>query len=90
MKYQVIYTKKAITQLKNLGNKLSKFIIKKIALYCSQNNPLKYSKKLKTQEKLYRFRIGYFRAIFKIYQEKKFINLIILAIKHRKEIYKNI
>lgn len=91
MTTKVIYTQKAISNLKQLDNNLAKKIINKIAYYCSQENFIKHTKKLSNfSTPTYRFRIGNYRAIFEIGQNNEIQILYILSIGHRKEVYKRL
>lgn len=71
--------------------KLQKFIAlrveKKIRWYADQKNPLEFAEPLKGWGKMYRFRIGAYRAIFTI-EEGKVVILLVHAVKHRKEAYR--
>jgi mRNA interferase RelE/StbE len=89
--WEVGYTAKSKTFLKQLPSNTSSRIIDKIEFYNSTGNPLKYAKKLK-KPKLgtYRFRIGSYRAIFDVDDKGNIKILMILLISHRKDIYKNI
>ncbi len=81
MTTKVIYTQKAISNLKQLDSNLAKTIINKIAYYCSQENFIKHTKKLSNfSTPTYRFRIGNYRAIFEIGQRHEIQILYILSI----------
>ena len=81
--YKIIFTKSTLKDFKKLDNNTQKIIKKKLTLF--QSNPLKYATKLTNNEiGAYRFRIGDYRAIFDMEEDK----IIILKIGHRKEIYK--
>ena len=86
--YQVVYTAHARKDLLNLERKTVQRIIKKILYFSQQNAPLEYAKYL-THFDLgrYRFRIGDYRAIFDVDQKGKIYILMILRIKHRKDVY---
>lgn len=87
--YKVIYTNKAIKDLERLEFQISQRIIKKINEYKTTNNPLTFAKRLTdSKDGEYRFRIGDYRAIFDLDQSGNIKILLILKIKHRKEIYK--
>lgn len=88
--YQVIYTEKANQDLGHLDFQISKRIIGKIYQYSLVENPLTFAKRLNNSEAgQYRFRIGDYRAIFDVDQSGNIKILLILKIKHRKEIYRN-
>lgn len=88
---EIRYTKKALKELKKLPLCKAREIVKKISYYGRQKQPLYFAKRLKHPAfGEYRFRIGDFRAIFDLDQEENINILYILAIKHRKDVYKNL
>lgn len=90
MKYQQIYTKQALEDLRALPKPIAQRIVDKIEFYAMQNHPLLFAKRLTDLEAgQYRFRIGDYRAIFDMDQSGNIKILLILKIKHRKEIYRN-
>jgi mRNA interferase RelE/StbE len=88
MKYRTYYTPNAKSHLDKLEYGLRKRIVAKIRFFRKSTNPLNYAKKLKNSSDLYRFRIGDYRVIFDIDNKGNIVILVILSIKHRKEIYK--
>jgi mRNA interferase RelE/StbE len=89
MTFKPVYTKKAFSDLASLNKKDAKRILEKVSYFCGQNTPLKYAKKLKDPKYgTYRFRVGNYRVIFDIDKKGNIQILLILTIKHRKEIYK--
>ena len=88
MKYKLQLTKKAKNDFLGLQKAMQKRIAKKLKYYISNNNPLKYAKKLKDNRLgTYRFRIGDYRVIFDVDNKANITILIILRVKHRKEVY---
>ena len=86
--HKVIYSHNAIKDLHKLDKSLSKRIVKKIHFFSQQKDIHKFAKALKDfGEDKYRFRIGDYRAIFKVDKSGKIQILMILNIKHRKEVY---
>lgn len=86
--YHVFYTKNARQDLHHLEKAVAKRIIKKIAFFSEQKNPFTSAKKLEgSMPGQYRFRIGDYRAIFDIDKKGNIYILMILRIKHRKDIY---
>jgi len=81
--YKVIFTNRALKDLKSISDENKKKIIPKLKEFA--NDPLLYSRKL-TNPKIgnYRFRVGNFRIVFDIEDG----NIIILRIGDRKDIYK--
>lgn len=87
--YKLIYTANARQDFKNLDLQISQKIIKKINFYINSQNPLSFAKKLQNSALgSYRFRIGDYRAIFDLDSKNNIKILVILRIKHRKDIYK--
>ncbi len=88
MKYKLQLTKKAKNDFRALERDTQKKIAKKLKFYISNNSPLKHAKKLKDNRfGMYRFRIGDYRAIFDIDNQGNITILIILRIKHRRNVY---
>lgn len=88
--YKIKYNKWARFDLKRLDENTAERVIKKIKFYAEQENPLIFAKQLKGfTPNRYRFRIGDYRVIFMIDDETLEIRiLVILRIKHRKDIYR--
>lgn len=88
MKYSVQYTKKATRDLERLPRKTAQRIAGKIKFFRQQPDPLHYAKKL-TEPGVgqYRFRIGEYRTIFDVDTKGRIYILMILRIKHRRDIY---
>ena len=86
--HEVIYTDHARQDLRILEVKTARRIIKKIFFFSQQPDALAFAKKL-TNPLLgqYRFRIGDYRALFDVDRKGNIQILIILKIKHRKDIY---
>ena len=83
MKYRLVYTKRALRDIEKLDIIVKKQISSKILLLAK--NPLKNAKKLiDSRLGQYRWRIGNYRIIFDIEES----NIVVLRIRHRKEIYK--
>ena len=87
--YKIVYTKNARRDVQQLEKRVSQRIAKKIEYFSQQKDPLRYAKKL-TEPELgqYRFRIGEYRAIFDVDTKGRIYILMILRIKHRKDIYR--
>ncbi len=85
---RVEYTTSAEKDISALDKKTAKRILNKIAWYASQSDPLEFAKRLNDPRKLYRFRIGEFRAIFTI--RGQVIVLLVLAVKNRNEAYRHL
>lgn len=88
MRYQVIYEKKAVKQLKKLDKAQSKILIGWIEKNLKNTeNPKKYGKSLKGNlNEYWRYRIGKYRIITRIDDDKIIINII--SVGHRSNINK--
>ena len=88
MKYQVIYEKEAVKQLKKLDKSQSKILISWIERNLKDTeNPRKHGKSLKGNlNEYWRYRIGKYRIITRIDDDKIIINII--SVGHRSNIYK--
>lgn len=88
MKYKLFYTLKAKKDLAGIDPKIAKKILDKIDFYIETAEPIKHAKKLKDFKfGTYRFKIGDYRAIFDVDHKGNISILIILRIKHRREVY---
>jgi mRNA interferase RelE/StbE len=88
MTYELQITEKAKYDFLQLQKQIQKRIAKKLRFYISSKNPLQYAKKLKDSRLgTYRFRIGDYRVIFDLDKKGNIHILMILRIKHRKEVY---
>lgn len=82
---KVIFASSALKDFKKLERQIQVKIDEKIKFYSLQENPLRFAEKLKNAKiGEYRFRIGDYRAIFDVENNK----IIILKVGHRKDIYK--
>lgn len=89
MKVSVVYSGRALSQLKKLDISISKRIVLKVADNAKQPDPLSRAKSLQgVLQGKYRYRIGDYRAIFIIDEKGRLVFLTILDIKHRKDIYR--
>ena len=85
MKYRLVYTHRAIKDIRRFEPKVKKHIGKALLRY--EEDPLKYAVRL-TESKLgtYRFRIGDYRAIFDLEDDE----IVILRVDHRRDIYRKL
>lgn len=83
MAYQLLYTKRAVKDIKKLDRVVQKRLKRSLEKFIK--SPFSYADKL-IDKRLgeYRFRIGDFRIIF----DQKDKKIIILRVGHRREIYK--
>ncbi|MFA5793252.1 MAG: type II toxin-antitoxin system RelE/ParE family toxin [Candidatus Gracilibacteria bacterium] len=83
------YTKNAVRDLRQLDPQVAKRILKKMDFFSKQEDILQFAKKL-TNSSLgeYRFRIGDYRVLFDVDEDGSRIKiLMVLSIKHRREVY---
>ncbi len=87
MKYKVIFTKKALKQLKKMDKHTSALILGWIEknIYNSENPRLHRKALVENKSNQWRYRIGNYRVLCEIQDEK--IIVLVLEIGHRKEIY---
>ena len=83
MKYGLVYTLRAVKDIKRLDPSVRQRIGKTLLRY--EEDPLGYAEKL-VDSKLgtYRFRIGEYRVIFDIEGD----DIVVLRVGHRREIYR--
>jgi mRNA interferase RelE/StbE len=84
--YELVYYGKAEKQLAGINKNEARVIFGKISELKANPRP-QMALKLKGYD-CYRLRIGDYRAIYKIIDKNK--QIIVLAIKHRSEAYKNL
>jgi mRNA interferase RelE/StbE len=84
MPYKLVFTGKAIKDLKKLPPDIAGKIIKKLKFYTTAPNPLEFAKRLKGERAVFRFGIGDYRAKFILRNNTVYI----FRIGHRKDIYK--
>ena len=80
-----VFKNQALRDLQKLPQEIQKRIIKKLDYFVESREPLSFAENLVNFEiGQYRFRIGDYRVIFDLDDER----LIILTLGHRKNIYK--
>jgi mRNA interferase RelE/StbE len=92
MDYKIVYTKLSQKDLGRLDPALVQRILKKVDEYAKRRDPLEFAKKLKEfVVDTYRFRVGDYRVIFRLDpQSQQLVILVVLRVRHRKEVYKNL
>ncbi|KKS32117.1 MAG: Addiction module toxin, RelE/StbE family [Candidatus Amesbacteria bacterium GW2011_GWA2_42_12] len=79
------FTKESEKQFKKLDNQTKKRVLEKLDFWVSSGSPLEFAENLHDFELgSYRFRIGDYRVTFDV--EDK--TIVVLAVGHRREIYK--
>jgi mRNA interferase RelE/StbE len=85
LKYKLVYTHRAFKGIRGFEEIVKKRIGKALERY--SENPLKYASRLiDSKLGMYRFRIGDYRVIFDIEDDK----IIVLRVGHRKDIYRKL
>ena len=86
--YHLTFSNTADAFLQKAGAQVRSRLVKKLEFFMGQENPLSFAEKLKGF-RLYRFRIGDYRAVIHPEGEKDFVVvLFVIDIDHRKQIYK--
>lgn len=89
MIFRLEYTKRAISDLHRLDELEAKRIVAKVKYFMAQESPLQFAQPLTGAYRgHYRFRIGNYRAIFKVDARGQLIILMVVTINHRKQIYR--
>ncbi len=85
MAYQLVYTTRAVRDIRKLDDSVKRRL--KLALERYAETPLQFAQRL-TDSKLgtYRFRVGDYRVIFDVEDDK----VIILRAGHRQDIYRGV
>jgi mRNA interferase RelE/StbE len=82
---QVIFSPRALRDLKKLNKNLQERILEKLTFYNLQGKPTEFADKLiESKYGHWRFRIGDYGVLLDLEDD----NIIILRIGHRKDIYK--
>ena len=85
MVYKILIDGKVIKDLKKIPLKSQKKILETIKTKLVKN-PFSGKKLLGDLSKYYRYGIGDYRIIYEIFQQE--ITIVIIKIKHRKDVYK--
>lgn len=84
MTYEVEFTKSAQKELKKLNPDIRLRITK--AIYALGNNPRKGSVRPMVGSKSWRLRVGEYRVIYDIAEQK--LTILIIQVGHRRDIYR--
>lgn len=89
MSTTIRYSHDALRQLKNFDQATARRIVVKIAEYATQEDLLVHAKALRGRlSGKYRYRIGNYRAIFTVDELGGMTILYVIAVAHRKDIYR--
>lgn len=90
MRWEPRYTKEAEEDLRSVSPHIARRITDKIFAWCESGHPMFFAKPLHgLGEKLFRFRIGEYRAIFLLNRTGEPTILLIVTVGHRKDIYED-
>lgn len=85
MAWRWLIVKSASRKLEKLDRQIAERIVKKLDFWMESGDPLRFAENLTNSELgEYRFRVGDYRIIFDVEGE----NIVVLVVKHRREIYK--
>lgn len=88
MQYVLRYSQRAVDDLAELPKVIARRIDKKLNWFAIQAQPLSFAKALNSFALgHYRFRVGDYRVVFDVNNKGTLSILMILRIKHRKEVY---
>lgn len=88
MSYTCKYTEHAVHDLKLLDQQVAQRVLKKVDFFCRSENPFTHAKPLKGGlEGIFRFRVGDYRVLFRQESSGKIVILLVLRVKHRREVY---
>lgn len=92
MDYKIVYTKLSQKDLDKLDPSIVRRILKKVDEFSKRAAPLEFAKKLTGFViDTYRFRVGDYRVVFRLDpQNQQLVILVVLRVRHRKEVYKNL
>lgn len=85
MKYKVEFTKKALKAFLRLSESIQDNIVRKIDVLSDDPYSNNNVKKLQGIENCYRLRVGDYRVLYRVLNNKVIIEIINIA--HRKEVY---
>lgn len=80
------FTKEFRDALHELSPDVQKCIKDKLGFFASCENPLLFAKRLKGLKGVYRFRIGDYRAVFRVERS----TFVFLIVKNRKDVYQGL
>lgn len=84
-KYILIYKKPAAKDIQKLPLQVRKRLKLKLEWFIAKEDPISFAKSLtKPSDAQYRFRVGSYRVLFDVEEDK----IIILHIQHRRDVYR--
>jgi len=83
MSFEFTITEAFVESLHKLDKNIQLHIKKKLKTLLEYEKPLYFAKKLKGKKNIFRFRAGVYRIVFRLEGKE----IILLLVKHRKDIY---
>ena len=87
MNYQVVFTKKAAKDIRQLNKADIPRVVESAEALGDDPHPPGSKKLSGTQEEFWRIRVGQYRIIYRIEEEVKVVN--VTKVGHRKDVYRN-
>lgn len=72
--------------LEQLDKRMQESIRSKLGFLSELKNPLRFAKRLTSYKDIFRFRAGDYRMVFRLEKRK----IVLLLVKHRKDVYKGL
>ena len=89
MKYELKWSIDAVKDLSELDRAVADRITKKTLWFCQQSSPWHHAEPLTgTYKGIHRFRVGDYRILFEIDHRGQLQILMVLRVKHRREVYR--
>lgn len=85
--YQIDYRRSAEKDIRKLSSTVRAQAVRKILALAETPSP-SGATRLRTADKLHKVRIGNYRIVYEIHDTDK--QIVIVAVKHRSEVYKNL
>lgn len=84
-RYKLVYKRPAVKQIQKLSPQIRKRLKTKLEWFISQDDPINFAEALtKPADAEYRFRVGSYRLLFDIEDNK----IVVLYVQHRNDVYK--
>lgn len=87
MNYQVIFTRKAAKDIRQLNKADIPRVVEKAESLGDDPRPPGSKKLLGIQEEFWRIRVGQYRVIYQVKEKVKVVN--VTKVGHRKDVYRN-
>jgi mRNA interferase RelE/StbE len=89
MKFELVWSVDAVTDLGALNKVTADRITRKVGWFSRQTNPLRHADQLSGHYiGIYRFRVGEYRILFEKDYHGRLCVLVVLRVKHRRHVYR--